>query len=811
MNQATVELQKGQTFEEFKKEVLADYKLANVSRSISMIGRREVLTGKAKFGIFGDGKEVAQLALAKQFKDGDWRSGYYRDQTWMMAAGIFSAEEFFHQLYGNTDGKLNPGNGGRSFNNHFSTANINEDGTFKDISRQKNSSADISPTAGQMPRLLGLAYASKLFRHNEELHKFENLSIKGNEVAFGSIGDASTSEGHFWETVNAAGVLQVPMALSIWDDGYGISVPKKYQTTKENISTLLKGFEMEEGIPGGYLIYKGFGWDYPGLCKMYEEGIKRCREEQIPVIFHVQEVTQPLGHSTSGSHERYKSSERLEWEIEFDPIKKMRNWIVEAGIANDAELDEVEEMASKDAKDARKAGWNAFINPIKVERDALVKIIDNRSCVCKREHIDKVGTITKDLKKIINPIRKDVFSSAKKILRSVCTDCTIRKNLQQDLSQWLESNYEDNQERYNSFVYNERGASAVNVKAVAPKYTDETEEVPGRQVLRENFDHIFSNNPLVVTFGEDTGHIGGVNQSLEGLQKKFGELRITDTGIRETTILGQGIGLALRGMRPIAEIQYFDYLLYALQTMSDDLATTTYRTRGNMIAPVIVRTRGHRLEGIWHSGSPLSMVINSIRGVYVCVPRNMTQAAGFYNTLLEANDTALVIEPLNGYRLKEKLPENIGQFKTPLGIPEILEEGTDVTLVTYGSCVRIAQDAVDQLKGFGVSVELIDVQTLLPFDVNHLILESVKKTNRVIFFDEDVPGGATAFMMQKVIEEQKAFFYLDSAPQTLCSKEHRPAYATDGDYFSNPNAEDVFEIVYNMMNEADPKKFPKLY
>ena len=811
MNEVTSELQKDQTFDEFKKEVLADYKLANLSRNISIAGRREVLTGKAKFGIFGDGKEVAQIALAKQFKDGDWRSGYYRDQTWMMAAGLFTAEEFFHQLYGNTDGELNPGNGGRSFNNHFSTANINADGSFKEISRQKNSSADISPTAGQMPRLLGLAYASKLFRQNEELHRFENLSIKGNEVAFGTIGDASTSEGHFWETVNAAGVLQVPMALSIWDDGYGISVPKKYQTTKENISDLLSGFQMEEGKPGGYLIYTAKGWDYPGLCKMYEEGIKRCREEHIPVIFHVQEVTQPLGHSTSGSHERYKSPERLNWEVEFDAIGKMRDWLIESGIADGKELDEIEEIAAQDAKEARKNGWKAFLNPIKVERDALVKIIDNRSCVCKREHVDKVGMITNDLKKIINPIRKDVFSSAKKILRSVCTDCTIRENLQEDLSLWLEKSYEENQERYSSFVYNERGDSVLNVEPVAPIYKDESEEVPGRQVLRDNFDYIFSNNPLVVTFGEDTGYIGGVNQSLEGLQEKYGELRITDTGIRETTILGQGIGLALRGMRPIAEIQYFDYLLYALQTMSDDLATTVYRTRGNMIAPVIVRTRGHRLEGIWHSGSPLSMVINSIRGVYVCVPRNMTQAAGFYNTLLVGNDTALVIEPLNGYRLKERLPENIGEFRIPLGEPEILSEGTDITLVTYGSCVRIAQDAVEQLKDFGISVELIDVQTLLPFDLNNRILDSIKKTNRVIFFDEDVPGGATAFMMQKVVEEQKAFYFLDSAPRTLSSKEHRPAYATDGDYFSNPNAEDVFEIVYEMVNEANPEKYPQLY
>jgi pyruvate/2-oxoglutarate/acetoin dehydrogenase E1 component/TPP-dependent pyruvate/acetoin dehydrogenase alpha subunit len=810
MTDKTSELRNGLSLEEFKIQVLEDYKLAILSRNLSEIGRREVLTGKAKFGIFGDGKEVVQIALARQFRNGDWRSGYYRDQTWMMAAGLFSAEEFFHQLYGNTDGKLNPGNGGRSFNNHFSTPNVNEDGSWRELTKQKNSSADISPTAGQMPRLLGLAYASKLFRNIADLHSFEQFSIKGDEVAFGSIGDASTSEGHFWETVNAAGVLQVPMALSVYDDGYGISVPKKYQTTKENISELLKGFQAEEGKPG-YLIYTAKGWDYPELCRVYEEGIRRCREEHVPVIFHIQEVTQPLGHSTSGSHERYKSEERLEYEKEFDPLKKMREWILDVGLVEATELDELEKLALNEAKEARKRGWKAFQDPIKVERDALIKIIDNRSCVCKREHVDKVGIITDELKKVINPLRKDVFSAAKKILRSVCNDCTMRANLQKDLARWLERNYEDSHARYNSFVYNEKKNSALKVKAVPPVYTSDSEEVPGRVVLRDNFDYIFSHNPLVVTFGEDTGHIGGVNQSLEGLQKKFGKFRITDTGIRETTIMGQGIGLALRGMRPIAEIQYFDYLLYALQTMSDDLATTIYRTRGNMIAPVIVRTRGHRLEGIWHSGSPLSMVINSIRGMYVCVPRNMTIAAGFYNTLLEGNDAALVIEPLNGYRLKEKKPENIGEYRIPLGVPEILTEGEDITIVTYGSCVRIAQDAVEQLKDFGISVELIDVQTLLPFDLDQKILASVKKTNRVLFFDEDVPGGATAYMMQKVVEEQQAYYYLDSPPKTLSAKEHRPAYATDGDYFSNPNAEDVFEVVYDMMNDADPVKYPDLY
>ncbi|NOY37167.1 MAG: transketolase [Chlorobi bacterium] len=798
------------SFDAFKKEVLDDYKLANVSRNLSIIGRKEVLTGKAKFGIFGDGKEVAQLALAKQFHNGDWRSGYYRDQTWMMAAGIFSAEDFFHQLYGNTDKEYNTGNGGRSFNNHFSTPNINKDGSWRDLTRQKNSSADISPTAGQMSRLLGLAWASKLFRNNKELHTFKHLSLQGNEVAFGTIGDASTSEGHFWETVNAAGVLQVPMALSIWDDGYGISVPKKYQTTKESISELLKGFERTKDKPG-YVIYKGKAWDYPGLCKMYEEGVRICREEQVPVIFHVEEMTQPLGHSTSGSHERYKSPERLKWEEESDAISKMREWMIESGIAAAEELYKIEKNALEEAKQARKNAWKAFQESIKAQRDALIKIIDNRSCMCKREHMDKVGITIAELKKVMYPIRKDVFSAARKILRWVCADCPIREQLQRDLTAWLEKNMEDAHERYNSHVYNETQTSVLNVTPVPVKYNDDAEEVPGRLVLNRNFDYLFSRYPLLVTFGEDTGKIGGVNQTLEGLQKKYGELRITDTGIRETTIMGQGIGLALRGMRPLTEIQYFDYLLYALQTMSDDLATTTYRTRGTQIAPVIVRTRGHRLEGIWHSGSPLSMVINSIRGMYVCVPRNMTQAAGFYNTLLEGEDAALVIEPLNGYRRKEKMPANIGEFKLALGQPEILHEGTDLTLVTYGSCVRIAEDAIEQLSEFNISVELIDIQTLIPFDLNNTILESVKKTNRVLFFDEDVPGGATAYMMQKVVEEEEVYYYLDTEPRTLAAKEHRPAYATDGDYFSNPNAEDVFDAVYAMMHEANPKKYPKLY
>jgi len=794
-----------------KQEILNDFRIANVSRFCSIIGRKEVLTGKAKFGIFGDGKEVAQIAFAKEFRQGDWRSGYYRDQTFMMAAGIFSPEELFAQLYGETDLELNPGNGGRSFNNHFSTRSMNPDGTWKRISEMKNSSPDISPTAGQMPRLVGLAYASKLFRENKELHSYTQFSKQGNEVAFGTIGDASTSEGHFWEAINAVCVLKVPMALSIWDDGYGISVPQKYQTTKQNLSELLSGFQMVDER-GGLLLYSCDAFDYPALRQMYAEGVKRCREEHVPVVFHVRNVTQPLGHSTSGSHERYKSAERLQWEIDNDPITKMRQWIIESEYATDEELDEIVSEAENTVKEARKKAFKNFTAPLRKERDELNQILNkHKRCMCANHQVDKVTMVQDELNKIIDPIRKDNMSSVKKILRNVCMDCPYRAPLQKALSDWLKVRYEDNQRRYSSHLYNETEFSVLKVQPIPPVYSEKSEEVHGRVILRENYDRLFAKNPLLVTFGEDTGYIGGVNQSLEGLQKKYGELRITDTGIRENTILGQGIGLALRGLRPIAEIQYFDYLLYALQTMSDDLATLHYRTVGGQIAPVIVSTRGHRLEGIWHSGSPLSMVINSIRGVYVCVPRNMTQAAGFYNTLLEGMDSALVIEPLNGYRIKERMPDNIGEYRIPLGIPEIIEQGTDLTLVTYGSCVKIAQEAVKQLKEFNVNVELIDVQTLIPFDRNDMILESIKKTGKVVFFDEDVPGGATAFMMQKVVEERNAFVYLDTPPRTLASQEHRPAYATDGDYFSNPNAENVFELIYDMMHEYNPIKYPQIY
>jgi len=790
-----------------RETILSDFRLASLSRNLSIIGRREVLSGKAKFGIFGDGKEIIQIALAKQFRDGDWRSGYYRDQTWMMAMGLYDSIEFFHQLYGNTDKKINPGSGGRVFNNHFSVPNINPDGTWMDLMKQKNSSSDISPTAGQMPRLLGLAYASKLFRQNKELHRFTTLSDKGNEVAFGSIGDASTSEGHFWETMNAAGVLQVPMAISVYDDGYGISVPKKYQTTKGSISDILKGFESEPDRPG-IMIFKGKGWDYPGLIKLYEEGIEICRRDHIPVLFHIEEVTQPLGHSTSGSHERYKSEERLKWEEEFDPIRKMRDWIIESKIATVGELDKLAAEAEEEAKESRKKGWEMFQAPMRIERDALVKIISDRSCKCHEESKEaSVDNITEDLVKVISPIRKDNFVAARKILRNVCESCNKSDNLKEELHGWLKRNYEDASLSYDSFLYNETPSSVMNVKPVSVVYSDNSPEVPGRQILRDNFEKLFSKNPLLVTFGEDTGKIGGVNQSLEGLQNKFGELRITDTGIREATILGQGIGLALRGMRPIAEIQYLDYLMYALQILSDDLATTHYRTAGRMVAPLIISTRGHRLEGIWHSGSPMSMLINSVRGVYVCTPRDMTRAAGFYNMLLEGNDPAIVIEPLNGYRLKEKMPDNIGEYRIELGVPEILSTGTDLTLVTYGSTVRIAAEAVKQLAVHNISVELIDVQTLVPFDKKGIILDSLKKTSRILFLDEDVPGGTTAFMMQEILEKQKGWQYLDSPPKTLTAKEHRPAYTTDGDYFSKPSAEDIFDAVFAVMKEAVPAKY----
>jgi 2-oxoisovalerate dehydrogenase E1 component len=798
------------SFEDFKKEVLSDYLLIHQSRNLSLLGRKEVLTGKAKFGIFGDGKEVAQVAMAKTFRNGDWRSGYYRDQTFMLAIGMFSLQEFFTQLYGVTDIAVNPSNGGRSFNNHFATPNIDSEGNWLNLMDRPNSSSDISPTGGQMPRLLGLGLASKLFRENAELHQFVDFTNKGNEVAFGTIGDASTSEGHFFEVMNAAAVKQVPIAVAVWDDGFGISVEKKHQTVKSSISEALKGFEKESG-GNGILIYKARGWDYPALCKVFEEGVTRCRAEHVPVLFHIDEITQPQGHSTSGSHERYKSDERLQWETEYDCTRKMREWIIQRTIATHGELDTIEEKAFFDVQQASKAAWELYQKPIRAERSELIRIIENRGCVCRKDKVDKVAIITKNLRNVKAPIRKDNSSAAKKILRYICSDCPRRKELKERLSAWSDKHFVDKYEKYSAHMYLENQHSVLNVEEVKPVYSEHAREVPGREILRENFDRLFAKYPLLVAFGEDVGKIGGVNQTYAGLQEKYGVHRIFDTGIRETSIIGKGIGLALRGFRPIAEIQYFDYLLYALQTISDDLATTHWRTAGQQAVPLIISTRGHRFEGIWHAGSPLSMIINSVRGVYVCVPRNMTQAAGFYNTLLEGRDPGLVIEPLIGYRLKEFLPENIGELRVPLGAPEILVPGNDITLVTYGSCVRIAEDAIKQLREFGIRVELIDVQTLLPFDINETIVESLKKTNRVIFFDEDVPGGATAYMMQKVLEEQKGYKYLDMEPRTLTAMEHRPAYATDGDYFSNPNAENVFDAVYDIMHDAHPGKFPALY
>ncbi len=791
-----------------KKEILSDYRLAHESRQASIVGRREVLTGKAKFGIMGDGKEVAQIAMAKTFKKGDWRSGYYRDQTFMLATGLTTLEEIFSQLYGDTDLENNPSNGGRMMNNHFATRSLDENGNWKNLVEQKNSSADISPTAGQMPRLLGLAQASKVFRHHPEKKIQEKFSRQGNEVAFGTIGDSSTSEGLFFETMNAAGVMQVPMAVSIWDDGYGISVPIDYQTIKKSISEALKGFQRDKKNPG-FEIFREKGWNYPGLIETYKKGVELSRKEHVPVLFHISEITQPQGHSTSGSHERYKDEKRMKWEKDYDCLTQMRKWILDNEITGEQELDEIEKQALQRVKEAKKEAWNRFQKPIRKMRDDFVEMVNITQCQCLK--VDQIDQLMQDLKRVGEPIRKDVVSSAKKILRLICHTCTSEKSLKMQVSKWLSQSLEESRQRYSSHLYSQSIQSPLQIKEVKPQYSENSRRVNGREILVANFDHIFNKYPEALIFGEDVGKIGGVNQTLEGMQEKYGELRVSDTGIREASILGQAIGMAMRGLRPIAEIQYFDYLLYALQVLSDDLATLHYRTAGGQKAPVIISTRGHRLEGIWHSGSPLSMVINSIRGVHVLVPRNMTQAAGFYNTMMQSDDPALIIEPLNGYRLKETLPDNIGEYNIPLGKPEILQQGDDVTLVTYGACVRIAEDAAEQLKQYGISVELIDVQTLLPFDINHTVVNSLQKTNKIVFFDEDVPGGATSYMMQKVLEEQNGYLYLDAKPVTVTARDHRAAYSTDGDYFSNPNAENVFDAIYDIMHHYKPDRFPDLY
>jgi len=800
------------SFDDFKDEVLTDFRIANISREASILGRKEVLTGKAKFGIFGDGKELAQLAMAKQFHNGDWRSGYYRDQTFMMAIDQLSVKQYFAALYAHTDLEHEPSSAGRQMGGHYSTRCLDELGNWKNLMAQKNSSADISPTAGQMPRLLGLAQASKVYRENETLKSFSNFSDGGNEVAFGTIGDSATSEGLFWETINAAGVLQVPMVMSVWDDGYGISVPKEYQTTKGSISAALSGMEMKEGDENGYKIVNVKGWDYQGLCNAYEEAVNFTRKHHTPSLIHVEEVTQPQGHSTSGSHERYKTPERLAWAKEFDCIAKFREWIVNfearAGkqIASKEELDEIQASAKKFVREEKNIAWQDFINPIKKEVAEVCSLIEDLSK--ESQNSSFLLKIKEDLQAIAEPLRKEIIATVKKSIRIVAGENLQSKKA---LLEWLNKSKVANDSRYSSYLFSQSSNNIFAVNQVPPTYPNEQKLVDGRLILRDNFEKMFQKNPLVMTFGEDVGKIGGVNQTMEGMQEKFGSLRVSDTGIREATIIGQGIGMAMRGLRPIAEIQYLDYLLYCIQIISDDLATIQYRTKGGQKAPLIIRTRGHRLEGIWHAGSPMAGIINLLRGVYVCVPRNMTKAAGFYNALLQSDDTALVVECLNGYRTKEPEPINLGEFTTPFGIPEITREGTDVTVVSYGSTFNLCSKVVNDLDASGISVELVDVQTLLPFDINHVIVESIKKTNRVLFVDEDVPGGTTAYMMQKVLEEQGGFQYLDSPPKTLCAKEHRPAYGSDGDYFSKPNEEDIFDAIYEIMNESDPIAYPEIY
>jgi len=795
---------KNLTFDEFKKEVLADYKIAVTSRECSLLGRREVLTGKAKFGIFGDGKEVPQLAWAKAFKNGDWRSGYYRDQTFMMAIGQLSIEQFFAGLYAHTDIKADPMSAGRQMGGHFSTHLLNEDGSWKDLTSQKNSSADISPTGSQMPRLLGLAQASKVYRQVEGLEGFTKFSRNGNEVAWGTIGNASTSEGLFWETINAAGVLQVPMVVSVWDDEYGISVHARHQTTKEDISKILSGFQREEDEEG-FEIIRVNGWDYPALVEAYLKAGKLAREEHVPVLIHVLELTQPQGHSTSGSHERYKSAERLEWERNNDCNLKMREWMIETSIATDDQLNALEKSIKKEVRDGKKAAWKAFIAPqLKEQREAITLIENAAEASPNKNFIKKLSN---DLQAIAEPLRKDIISTARRALRYLAGE--DRPEVRQ-LKDWAHNYFELIQPRYSAHLYSETASRATNIEEVLPTYDPQAEEVDGRVVLKNNFEAIFKNRPETLVFGEDSGEIGDVNQGLEGLQEKFGPLRISDTGIREATIVGQGIGLAMRGLRPIAEIQYLDYVMYCLQLLTDDLATLRYRTLGKQKAPLIVRTRGHRLEGIWHSGSQMGGLVHLLRGMYILVPRNMTKAAGFYNTLLESDEPALIIECLNGYRLKEKLPVNLGEFRTAIGKVETLREGADITLVSYGSTLRIVMEAARELQQVGIEAEVIDVQSLVPLDLNHKMVESVIKTNRLLVIDEDVPGGASAYIMQHLLEDQGAYRYLDSQPQTLSARAHRPAYGTDGDYFSKPSIEDVFEKVYEIMREADPESFPAL-
>ena len=782
----------GISYDSFRQEVLLDFRVAMISRETSLLGRREVLTGKAKFGIFGDGKELAQIAMAKFFKPGDFRAGYYRDQTFMFSSGLANVEQFFAQLYADPDVENDPFSAGRQMNAHFSTPFVDEDGNWLDLVNRKNVSSDIAPTAGQMPRALGLAFASKAFRSMPALDELQHLSDNGNEICFCTIGDASTSEGHFWETMNAAAVLRVPLAVFVWDDGYGISVPKKFQTAKGSISDALSGFQ--QGNTGnGVNIYKVKGWDYAGMCEVFESALEDVRANHAPALFHVEELTQPQGHSTSGSHERYKPQERLQWEREWDCIKKFREWIMANGIASEEELHDIELDAKAYVRESRNRAWEKYLTPVRQQVAKAVELIHDIEVDDVEKHHQLVQLVD-DLQNNRELMRKDVQ-------KALGLAGKIGGKKAEQLRTYYQRLREENRQLFNSHLYNETSLSALKVPAVKPVYDGTSTMVNGYEILNRYFDQLFATNPKVFAFGEDVGYIGDVNQGFSGLQDKHGQHRIFDTGIRELTIIGQGMGMALRGLRPIAEIQYLDYLLYGLQPLSDDVSTTHFRTKGQQSCPVIVRTRGHRLEGIWHSGSPMGVVINALRGMYVCVPRNMVQAAGMYNTLLQANDPAIVVECLNGYRLKEKLPANLLEFSIPLGVPEILREGDDVTIVSYGSTLRIVEEAAAVLHEQGKSCEIIDVQTLLPFDLDHQILQSLKKTNRIVFVDEDVPGGAAAYMFNKVMEEQGGYRWLDVAARTITAEAHRPSYGSDGDYFSKPNAEDIVEAIEAMMNE----------
>ena len=782
-------------FEDFKLEIINDYKIALQSREASLLGRKEVLTGKAKFGIFGDGKEIAQIAMAKVFREGDFRSGYYRDQTFMFASGMSNVENFFAQLYANPDVNEEPSSAGRQMNGHYATRFLDDEGNWKKMSDTKNCSSDISPTAGQMVRSLGLAFASKLYRKQKQLHQFTDFSDNGNEVSFATIGDASTSEGLFWETINAAGVLKVPLAIFCWDDGYGISVPRKFQTTKNSISEALNGFKYDEKL-GGVDIYTVKGWDYASLCDTFRKGIERVREKHIPAIFHVQEITQPQGHSTSGSHERYKSKERLDWEKEMDCIRKMREFILENGFAEEAELLQMEQEAKQYVNDAKKSAWDKFLSPIKQEIEQATTFC-NEVIYEGNPNAEFIASAVRELNAIREPLRRDVMKTIAKILNVAGSGHAVDR-----LRNYYNSLKLEAFEKYNSNLHSRSPLQISNIEEVKPEFSGEDVFLNGFEILNKFFDHTLSTNPKVFAFGEDVGNIGDVNQGFAGLQEKHGKWRVFDAGIREATIMGQGIGMAMRGLRPIAEIQYLDYLLYGLQPLSDDVATLQYRTKGGQKCPLIVRTRGHRLEGVWHSGSPMGMIINALRGIHICVPRNMVQAAGMYNTLLRSDEPAVVVECLNGYRLKEKVPSNLFEMSVPLGIPEVIQEGEDITIVSYGSTLRIIQDAIKEyLEPAGISCEVVDVQTLLPFDINHKIIESLKKTNRIVFIDEDVPGGASAYMFQQVMEIQGGYKWLDVAPRTISAHPHRPAYGSDGDYFSKPNAEDIAQVIMEMMNE----------